>query len=49
MTANAETYCVSVMSIGAEVIMHLLLTVVVVIGLAFVVVQGALSVVSSLL
>ena len=47
-TGNAETHCVLVMSISAEVIMHLLLSVVV-IGFAFVVVLGALSVVSSLL
>jgi hypothetical protein len=47
-TDNAETYCVLVMSISAEVIMHLLLSVVV-IDFAFVVVLGALSVVSSLL
>jgi hypothetical protein len=47
-TDNAETYCVLVMWISAEVIMHLLLSVVV-IGFAFVVVLGALSVVSSLL
>jgi hypothetical protein len=47
-TENAQTYCVLVTSRSAEVIMHLLLSIVV-IGFAFVVVLGARSFVRDLL